>query len=123
MLTALESPSTLSVTTGTPDPVCDKLTTFKSLTVLAPSVMLFTALAESAPTATLLLSPVIARLVVVELADSSVAQDALDTAVAFVANEPHSVTSLLSPVTVVVNVVSVAALISTSNMLVPPVAV
>jgi hypothetical protein len=123
MLTAFESPSTLSVTTGVSTPVCVKFTTFKSLTALAPIVILLTADAESAPTATLLLSPVIATLVVVELAEISVAQDALATPDANVVIDPHSVTSLLSPVTAVVNVVSDAALISTSKMLVLPVAV
>ena len=85
--------------------------------------MLFTAPAESKPAAILLLSPVTATLVVVVLAETSVAHVALDTLLASVANVPQTVNSLLSPVMTAVTVVSVAVLMSTSNMLLPPVAV
>jgi hypothetical protein len=79
MLIAFEDPSTFNVTAGVSVPVWFKLTTFKLLGVLAPRVILLTAVAAPAPTATLLVSPVIAILVVVVLTETPAEHAALAT--------------------------------------------
>ena len=123
ILTALLSPSMLSVTFGVSVPDCFRLITLKPLATFAPTVMLFIALAAPAAIATLLLLPVIATVLSVEPACTPVAQVALAPVDASVASVPHSVSSLLSPVIVAVSLVSAAPSISAASMLVLPVAV